>query len=195
MWDFVDFKRREVHTHTHTHNTYRWSGGCCSIWEHREQTGCGSLRTGPPVKSSKLRIMSDLHQHRASKDGFVFPNFDDFLVYQRYWRSVKVYLGVKPRILIGVADVDREACGRHQLCYAVVNQPVRIRWLFHTVLETVKKKKIQRRRWNTAVQLIIEPCVKHTNAFAGWATGWFLPTDSPSCIDLNLMNFLFSRYH
>lgn len=79
-------------------------------------------------------------------------------------RSVKVYLSVKPRILVRVADVHGESCGRDQLCDAVVNEPVRIGWLFHTVLETVKKT-IKRRRWNTNVELIIEPNLKHRNGF------------------------------
>lgn len=30
--------------------THQWSDGCYSIWEHRAQSECGSLRTGPPEK-------------------------------------------------------------------------------------------------------------------------------------------------
>lgn len=48
--------------------THRWSDGCYSIWEHRAQSGCGSLRTGLPEKYvSKNSLHNDNYFPSAEK--------------------------------------------------------------------------------------------------------------------------------
>ena len=46
------------------------------------------------------------------------------------------HLGVEAGVLIGVADVDGQTSGRHQLGDAVVDEPIRVGGPLHAVFET-----------------------------------------------------------
>lgn len=71
-----------------------------------------------------------------------FPNMSTPLC---YWLNKGLllcgYLGIKARILIGVADVHRQSCGCYQLCDAVVDEPVWVGRFLHTVFETRARKE------------------------------------------------------
>lgn len=50
------------------------------------------------------------------------------------------YLGIKARILVGIADVHGEACGSYELSNTVIYEPVGIWWFLHAFFETIKTK-------------------------------------------------------
>lgn len=93
------------------------------MWKSENWSACEEQQT--------VRFMSYLHQNISTvllKIGLCVPTLMTSLFKALFLPAgLKVHLSVKPRILIRVADVHGESCGRNQLCNAVVNKPVRIR--------------------------------------------------------------------